>query len=389
MYQPEGFPAPMPESDLEAFTVPTAKETTDAPAKPGRVCPDKPDRECMLRYLYAQKHHHNVKCATCGQVSAKVSSMRRGQKRRASLETTALKTEEYRRSKKLEYSRRQEEKRKIKRQERIAAMTPEEIEAKRQKQLESLAKGRETQRRNSEAKKAALAAKAVAMAPEEAEQKLASQEKRLARQKRSNEAKRSAREMAKAAKLAVMTPEEIRARDEALRQVRMANLAKAQAANKARRDQDVAAKQRRHEKFLARMEAKKLRERAKAPARRADRMDAAKASLELVRLGKKPASRCEAVVLAISWMLDAGLKDVSMLDFMGAVNKYMHKKVANSGALGRSVRDYELTVKTEYRGPGNARAFLYLDDKARAFVAGGWLKSLHGVGRNFKEATRD
>lgn len=316
MYQPEGFPAPLPEGDIEAFTVPTARETTDAPAKPGRICPDKPDRECMIRYLYAQKHRHNVKCATCGQVSAKVSSMRRIQKSRTERERlTGMTDIERRRIKQREY----EAKRKARRQARLAARTPEEIEAQRQKRLEQLARGRETQRLMREAG--------------------ISKEKAPA-----------------------LTPEQIQQKKEREKAQRLANLEKAREASakiKAAAERKIAKQHDDSEKRLH-------------------------VNLELARAGKKPASRCEAVVLALEWMLESGLESVAMLDLMPAVNKYMSKKIPRSGNLGKSVRDYGLTVHVEYVGGGVSRSTLCLDDKARAFVSGGWRQKMHGYGTHLK-----
>lgn len=299
-----------PENDLAIYEVPTDRETTPMPASPGRVCPDKPDRECMLRYLYAQKHHHNVKCATCGTVSAKVAAMRRPKQH----------SEDHKREKRREYSRRQEAKRKAERQVKLAARTPEEIEAQRQKCLEQLARGRETQRIMREAG--------------------ISKEKAPA-----------------------LTPEQLQRKQENDKAQRLANLEKAREASakiKAAAEKKIAKQHDNSEKRL-------------------------RVNLELARAGKKPASRCEAVVLALEWMMEAGLESVAMLDLMPAVNKYMSKKIPRSGNLGKSVRDYGLTVHVEYVGGGVSRSTLHLDDKARAFVSGGWMSNMHGHGSHQKK----
>lgn len=348
MYQPEGFPAPLPEGDIEAYTIPTARETTDAPAKPGRACPETPDRECMLRYLYAQKHKQHIICATCGRVAGKVSSMRRTAKNQAKPKTPKplkLKTPYPKKSK--------------------AKLTPEE---RRRIQLETLAKAN-----------AARRAKALGDGWEELSP---SQQAEYARAYRARKA---------AEKLAAMTPEELAAKEAAKRERSRESIKKAQAANKAKLEATAAerAEKRRQTRAAAnerRNEVRRLKRAMSAESRRADAHAAARASMELARLGSKPPTRREAVVMALEWMLEAGITEVSVMDFLPAVNKFLVKKVANAGALGGSVRDYGLTVKAEYRPGLGHRAMLQLDDAARAFVAGGYTKHLPGYSWKLRES---
>lgn len=343
MYQPE-------DNGLATYEIPTARETAPTMAQPPHGCPDTPGRECMLRYLYANKHHHMVKCATCGIISSKVSAFQRGKKAKAErLALTGMSAADRKR----EYNRQYEEKRKAARRAKLEARTPEDIEADRQKRIAALNKGRETQK--------------LKAPPKTREEKIAAQ--------------REYRAAKKAEKLAAMTPAEREAWEQEKRDRALASLAKANAVNAARREaKREAAKGENAERVKAKLEEKRRLKNEANAARysliAAEREPALRASLELARAGKKPPNRCEAVTLALEWMLDAGIQEVAMLDFLPAVNKWMHKKVANSGALGRSVRDYGLTVRTEYRGKGIIKSFLYLDDKAREFVGGGFVK--HG-----------
>ena len=345
MYQPEGFPAPLPEGDIEAFVVPTARETTDAPAKPGRVCPETPDRECMLRYLYAQKHRQHILCATCGRVAGKVSSMRRTAANQAKPKPLKLKTPAPKKSK--------------------AKLTPEE---RRRIQLETLAKAN-----------AARRAKALG---ENWEELSPSQQAEYAREYRKRKA---------AEKLAALTPEQIAAKEEARKETARRNIVKAQEAHRAKVAATEAerAEKRRQTRAAAyerRNEVRRLKRAMTAEARRADAHAAAKASMELARLGSKPPTRREAVVMALEWMIEAGITEVAMMDFLPAVNKFLTKKVANAGALGGSVRDYGLTVKAEYRPSLGHRSMLQLDDAAREFVAGGYAKHLPGYSWKWRES---
>lgn len=343
MYQPEGFPAPLPEADIEAFVVPTARETTDAPAKPGRTCPETPDRECMLRYLYAQKHKQHILCATCGRVAGKVSSMRRTAAKQDKPKPVKIdKTKAPKKSK--------------------AKLTPEE---RRRIQLETLAKAN-----------AARRAKALG---ENWEELSPSQQAEYAREYRKRKA---------AEKLAALTPEQIAAKEEARKETARRNILKAQEAHRARVAATAAerAEKRRQTRAAAnerRNEVRRLKRAMSAEARREDAHAAARASMELARLGSKPPTRREAVVMALEWMLESGIKEVAMMDLLPAVNKFLVKKVANAGALGGSVRDYGLTVKAEYRPGLGHRAMLQLDDAARAFVAGGYVNHTVGHSRRF------
>lgn len=345
MYQPEGFPAPLPDSDIEAFTVPTAKETTDAPAKPPHGCPETPGRECMIRYLYAQKHKQHIICATCGRVAGKVSSMRRTAANQAKPKTPKpikFKTPAPKKSK--------------------AKLTPEE---RRRIQLETLAKAN-----------AARRAKALGEGWEEMSPSQQAEYYRAYRAKKAAE------------KLAALTPEEIAAKEAAKRERSRESIKKAQAANKARMEATAAerAEKRRQRRAAAnerRNEVRRLKRAMTAEARRADAHAAARASMELARRGSKPPTRREAVVMAMEWMLESGIKEVAMMDLLPAVNKFLVKKVANAGALGGSVRDYGLTVKAEYRPGLGHRAMLQLDDAARAFVAGGYVNHTVGHSRSF------
>lgn len=306
MYQPE-------DNGLALFEIPTASQTATTLAQPPHGCPDTPGRECMLRYLYANKHHQQIKCLSCGVMSSKLSAHVRRQKAKAlkpavvKLIKPKIAKEGTAADRKRKYDREYE---KIRRERRKLNQTPEQIEATKARKLRSREKNRD----------------------------------------KINEKKRLARAAAREAKLAAMTPEQREAEEQKRRAQIMASLAKAHAVGRKA------------------SEAK--------PAPKPKREDALRANLDLVRAGKKPPNRCEAVTLALEWMLAAGIQEVAMLDFLPAVNKYMHKKVANSGALGRSVRDYGLTVRTEYRGKGVIKAFLFLDDKARSFVDGGFVK--HG-----------
>ena len=347
MYQPEGFPAPLPEGDIEAFTVPTAKETTDAPAKPGRACPETPDRECMLRYLYAQKHKQHILCATCGRVAGKVSSMRRTAKNQAKPKLPKVAKTQTPKPKKSK-----------------AKLTPEE---RRRIQLETLAKAN-----------AARRAKALGEGWEELSPSQQAEYYREYRRRKTAEKK------------AALTPEQVAAQKERLAEIGRRNILKAQEAHRARVAATAAerAEKRRQTRAAAnerRNEVRRLKRAMTAEARREDAHAAARASMELARLGSKPPTRREAVVMAMEWMLESGIKEVAMMDLLPAVNKFLVKKVANAGALGGSVRDYGLTVKAEYRPGLGHRAMLQLDDAARAFVAGGYVNHTVGHSRRFHD----
>lgn len=337
MYQPE-------DNGLALFEVPTARETAPTLAQPPHGCPDTPGRECMLRYLYANKHHQQIKCLSCGVMSSKFSAHVRRQKAKAlkpavvKLVNPKIVKEGTAAERKRKYDREYE---KIRRERRKLNQTPEQIEATKARKLRSREKNRD----------------------------------------KINAAKRESRARIREAKLAAMTPKDRAKYEQKARDASRANLAKSHAKNAETREAEKIAnaervEQKRRANHAERMEAKRLKAQALAPQRQEAKAAQAKANLELVRNGKKPPNRCEAVTLALEWMLDAGIQEVAMLDFLPAVNKYMHKKVANSGALGKSVRDYGLTVRTEYRGKGVIKAFLFLDDKARAFVDGGFVK--HG-----------
>jgi len=256
MYQPE-------DNGLALFEIPTASQTATTLAQPPHGCPDTPGRECMLRYLYANKHNQQIKCLSCGVMSSKFGAHVRRQKAKALKPAVAklvkpkVVKEGTAADRKRKYDREYE---KIRRERRKLYQTPEQIEATKARKQRSREKNRDK----------------------------INERKRLARAEASR-----------------------------------ANLAKAHAKNAETREAEKIANAERVEakrraNHAERMEAKRIKAQALAPQRQEAKAAQAKANLELVRNGKKPPNRCEAVTLALEWMLDAGIQDVAMLDFLQA-----------------------------------------------------------------------
>lgn len=271
--------------ELTSFEIPTATETREEIAAPNRICPDTPDRECLLRHLYAVKKNQNIQCAICGPMSSKVSKFRATQKK--CQELSDKKIEDYRINPKKERKE----------------LSLDEIEARRNRALAALKKARE------------------------------------ANEKRKVLAKEFVEEMQIQKK--EMTP---------------------------------------REKASLKIEKKRLKRAQESVIKEQASRKASEISMRLVRSGGKVPSRVQAVVLLLEEMLANGQCALRVTEFLHRVNnvKGLHK-ISTSGAMGRVLRDYGLTVRVEYNPQKkNHIATFYLDDKAKEFIAGDYFYHEHG-----------
>jgi len=276
--------------DLAAFEIPTVSETRADPVEPGRVCPESPDRECMLRHLYAVKHNHWVRCATCGPIVSKVHKFREKQKK------TAVQVEQLKRP-----TSQQQEKRK-----HVAIdWTPEMVEARKERALAALAKARE----------------AVAL-----RKKLAS-------------------ESIESEKIETIPPKE--------------------------------------ECSTSRLDRRRKGEFVKS---RQKRLDIARrkseVSMRLAKNGQKSPSRVQSVVILLEEMIKNGQYTIKIVDALKRLNSTRgNHKIRKSSILGIVLRDYGLTVRSEFnKEAGHKIPILYIDETAKEFIDGGYFYHEHGNG---------
>ena len=118
-----------PNEALAGFEIPSARETATPAAPPINGCPEEPGRECMIRYLYARRKNHAVKCAHCGIIAARISNYYKAKERKVGREKTAKEVA-------VKVAASKARVRKEKRQ-----LTPEDKERRRQICIANLAKG--------------------------------------------------------------------------------------------------------------------------------------------------------------------------------------------------------------------------------------------------------